>query len=435
MKSKLYHFVLSACLSFSSISCSWLELEPATAISPEILGQGEIEQLLTGTYRSLQNNPGRDTWVLFDMRGENLINTYLSGSFNDFVNNEIPSNNGTLLTMWQGYYKAIYDANATLSTLAKLEETDENLYIGAQARFLRAYAYYCLAIRWDGVPIIKENTLEQVKRDRQQAVFEFIKKELNGCITDGHLKTFAETSNSPFFVSLEAAQALMARLALTMGDKATAARLSEELINNPSFQLSENYDNIFNTTSNSEVIFSFRNSTSEGAQNLYALFTTYNSPMKGSWFLCPSPESEKMFNDPADTRKATCITHLQSSNTDYIIMNKFRDYTPLIVSRIAEMYLISAEAQGMAGLNRLNELRQIRGLQPLTDIKSESEYEKAVALERRKELYCEGFLFFDLVRTNKVAEEVGSMNGKTAYYLPLPESEVQYNPNLNEYND
>lgn len=292
MKSKLYHFALAACLSFSSISCSWLELEPGTAISPDILGQGEIEQLLTGTYRSLQNNPGRDTWVLFDMRGENLINTYLSGS-NDFVNNEIPSNNGTLLTMWRGYYKAIYNANVTLSTLAKLEQTEENLYIEAQARFLRAYAYYCLATRWDGVPIIKENTLEQVKRDKQQAVFEFIKEELNACITGGNLKTFAETSNAPYYVSLEAAQALMARLALTMGDKTTATRLAEALIENPSFQLSENYDNIFNTTSNSEVIFSFRNNTSESAQNLYALFTTYDSPMKGSWFLCPSPESEK----------------------------------------------------------------------------------------------------------------------------------------------
>ena len=434
MKSKLYHFALAACLSFSSISCSWLELEPGTAISPDILGQGEIEQLLTGTYRSLQNNPGRDTWVLFDMRGENLINTYLSGS-NDFVNNEIPSNNGTLLTMWRGYYKAIYNANVTLSTLAKLEQTEENLYIEAQARFLRAYAYYCLATRWDGVPIIKENTLEQVKRDKQQAVFEFIKEELNACITGGNLKTFAETSNAPYYVSLEAAQALMARLALTMGDKTTATRLAEALIENPSFQLSENYDNIFNTTSNSEVIFSFRNSTSESAQNLYALFTTYDSPMKGSWFLCPSPESEKMFDDPADTRKATCITHLQSTSTDYIIMNKFRDYTPLIVSRIAEMYLISAEAQGMAGLDRLNELRQYRGLQPLTNITSDSEYEKVVALERRKELYCEGFLFFDLIRTNKVAEEVSSMEGKNNYYLPLPESEVQYNPNLNEYNN
>lgn len=289
---KLNHLIYTLMLgtALGTSSCSWLDLEPATAVSPSILGQGEVEQLLTGTYRSLQNDPGRDTWVLFDMRGENLINTYLSGS-NDFVNNEIPSNNGTLLTMWRGYYKAIYNANTTLSILSNLEPSEKNTHIEAQARFLRAYAYYCLATRWDGVPIIKDNTLENVKRDKQSAVFNFIKEELSFCIDEGHLKPFGETSGAPFTVSLEAAQALMARLALTTGDMETAKNMAETLIANPKFKLSENYDNIFTTTNNSEMIFSFRNNTSEGGQNLYALFTTYNSPMKGSWFLCPSPES------------------------------------------------------------------------------------------------------------------------------------------------
>ena len=180
---KLNHLIYTLMLgtALGTSSCSWLDLEPATAVSPSILGQGEVEQLLTGTYRSLQNDPGRDTWVLFDMRGENLINTYLSGS-NDFVNNEIPSNNGTLLTMWRGYYKAIYNANTTLSILSNLEPSEKNTHIEAQARFLRAYAYYCLATRWDGVPIIKDNTLENVKRDKQSAVFNFIKEELSFCI-------------------------------------------------------------------------------------------------------------------------------------------------------------------------------------------------------------------------------------------------------------
>ena len=390
---KLNHLIYTLMLgtALGTSSCSWLDLEPATAVSPSILGQGEVEQLLTGTYRSLQNDPGRDTWVLFDMRGENLINTYLSGS-NDFVNNEIPSNNGTLLTMWRGYYKAIYNANTTLSILSNLEPSEKNTHIEAQARFLRAYAYYCLATRWDGVPIIKDNTLENVKRDKQSAVFNFIKEELSFCIDEGHLKPFGETSGAPFTVSLEATQALMARLALTTGDMETAKNMAETLIANPKFKLSENYDNIFTTTNNSEIIFSFRNNT--------------------------------------------CITTLESVSETYIIMNKFRDFTPLIVSRIAEMYLISAEAQGRNGLNRLNELRRSRGLNPYnnSDIASEEDYQKKVALERRKELYCEGFLFFDLIRTNKISEEVVSMNGKTNLYLPLPESEVQYNPNLNEYN-
>ena len=362
---KLNHLIYTLMLgtALGTSSCSWLDLEPATAVSPSILGQGEVEQLLTGTYRSIQHDPGRDPSELFDMRGENLLNHYLSGS-NDFVNNEIPSNNGTLLTMWRDYYKAIYNANTTLSILSNLEPSEKNTHIEAQARFLRAYAYYCLATRWDGVPIIKDNTLENVKRDKQSAVFNFIKEELSFCIDEGHLKPFGETSGAPFTVSLEAAQALMARLALTTGDMETAKNMAETLIANPKFKLSENYDNIFTTTNNSEIIFSLRNNTSEGGQNLYALFTTYNSPMNGSWFLCPSPVSEKLFEDPADTRNNTCITTLESVSATYNKMNKFRDFTPLIVSRIAEMYLISAEAQGRNGLNRLNELRRSRGMNP-----------------------------------------------------------------------
>lgn len=431
MKTNIYNTIISA-FAFYLTSCSGLEIEPRTAIDPGTLGQGEIEQLLTGTYRSLQNEPGRDTWVLFDMRGENLINTYLSSS-NDFVNNDIPSSNTTILTIWKGYYKVVNRANTVLSTLAKLEKTDSNLNIEVQARVLRAYTYYCLATRWDGVPLLKENTLERVKRDRQSVVFQFVKDELAYCINSGYLKSFKTMSGAPYYASQEAAKALLARVSLAIGDKIAAGQLAEELITSGIFSLSDDYDNIFTSTTNSEVIFSLKNNTNEGAQNLYALFTTYDSPMKGSWFLCPSPESECMFDDDKDVRKPTCITHMGSVSGDYVIMNKFRDYAPLIVSRIAEMYLISAEARGIDGLNRLNELRNKRGLTSIQP-SSTTAYEEAVALERRKELYCEGFLFFDLIRTGKVTEEVASMNGKNDYYLPLPESEVKYNPDLVEYN-
>ena len=53
---KLNHLIYTLMLgtALGTSSCSWLDLEPATAVSPSILGQGEVEQLLTGTYRSLQ---------------------------------------------------------------------------------------------------------------------------------------------------------------------------------------------------------------------------------------------------------------------------------------------------------------------------------------------------------------------------------------------
>lgn len=432
MKTKLLALFFFAAVLLQG-SCSGLDIEPRMAIDPKTLGQNEVQQLLTGTYRSLQSEPGRDTWVLFDMRGENLISTYLSSS-NQFVLNDISPANGTVLTMWRGYYKVIDRANLVLSSLAKLEATEGNLNIAAQARYLRAYSYYCLTTRFGDVPLITEPTLDRVKLHRHATILQFVRDELKTCIDGDVLEPLSGLSGAPFLVSVEAAKALLARVALTMGDMTTAGTLAEELITSGTFELSDDYDNIFTSSSNSEVIFSLSNSSSEGAANLFAFFTTYDSPVRGSWFLCPSPESELLFEDPADLRNTTNITHLiTSGGEDYIIMNKFRDYAPLIVSRIAEMYLISAEARGMAGLGRLNELRNQRGLPSIAPA-SEAEYADAVALERRKELYCEGFLFYDLLRTGRMSE-VGSMNGKTNHYLPLPESEVKYNPDLNEYND
>lgn len=433
MKKRLYSAIL-AIASLCFTSCSDLDFVPTTAIDPETLGQNEVEQLLTGTYCVLQSDPGRDTWVLFDMRAENLSSTYLSGE-NQFVVNNIDESNSTLLTMWSGYYRAIYEANLTIATLADLEDTDANLNIEAQARFLRAYCYYCLATRWDGVPLITENTLDLVRRDYQDVVFDFVKSELDYCISSGTLYSFSSVSGAPYLVTLEAAKALRARLALALDDMTTAATLAEEVVESGYFTLSSDYDAIFTSSLNSEFIFAFANNTTEDPVNLYALFTTYSSPISGSWFLCPSPEAQRMFDDDNDTRKSTCINVLVTdAGESYDLMNKFRDYSPLIVSRIAEMYLISAEAQGLAGVDRLNELRVKRGLDELY-FTSETEYQEAVALERRKELYSEGFLYYDLVRTGKVTEEVETMVGKTDFYLPLPESELTSNPELQYYND
>lgn len=360
---KIVYGAIVATLALTS--CSDLDFVPTTAVDPETLGQNEVQQILTGTYRELQSSPGRDTWVLNDMRGENVIGTYLSGE-NPFTVNDIREDNSVLLTMWSGYYKAINEANFAISTIDKLEKTESNLSIDAQARFLRAYSYYCLATRWDGVPLITENTLELVNRDTQATIFSFIESELDYCISSGALESASTMSGAPFIATLEAAKAIRARLALAKGDNSTAAQLAEEVITSGLYSLSDDYDKIFSTGTTSETIFALTNSTTEDPINLYALFTTYSSPITGSWFLQPSPEAERMFDDDNDTRKATCVNLLVTDSGDeYKLMNKFRDYAPLIVTRLAEMYLISAEAQGKAGAARLNELRAKRGLDAL----------------------------------------------------------------------
>src|SRR5690606_41904432 len=93
---------------------------------------------------------------------------------------------------------------------------------------------------------------------------------------------------------------------------------------------------------------------------------------------------------------AICINQYPSGQTR-------RD--PFIVSRIAELFLISAEAQGRSlGVNRLNELRRVRGLSDIFP-SSDEEYTTAILNERRRELLAENFMYHDLVRTGRAKDE------------------------------
>jgi hypothetical protein len=103
---------------------------------------------------------------------------------------------------------------------------------------------------------------------------------------------------------------------------------------------------------------------------------------------------------------------------------------PVIISRISELYLISAEAQGVEkGLPRLNQLRQARGLNPIYP-GTESEFIDALLKERRLELLCEGHRWYDLVRHGKAVSTLGILEYQTL--LPIPTSERQANGNLSQ---
>ena len=92
------------------------------------------------------------------------------------------------------------------------------------------------------------------------------------------------------------------------------------------------------------------------------MFYSYNHPNSGSYSYAPAGDVMTMYEDN-DLRKEISITTLDNLN----FINKYpsgqKGTDPVVISRLAEMYLISAEAQGVEkGLNRLNELRQARGL-------------------------------------------------------------------------
>ena len=106
--------------------------------------------------------------------------------------------------------------------------------------------------------------------------------------------------------------------------------------------------------------------------------------------------------------------------------------------RLAEQYLIRAEALLALGnvtgaRSDVNRIRSRAGLPNSTAITA-GELFSAILAERRVELFTEqGHRWFDLKRSGRATEQLGSTKPnweETDVLLPVPESELEINPNL-----
>lgn len=413
-------FILTAiCLTFILSSCAdELNLYPHASISPEGITEKDLPALRNGMYNSMQNQPRTRSFILFDILGGTLTNA--NSNPIDLINGMLSPLNGTIYEGWSGYYSALYDVNNVIGITENIPSSRIRDLVKGEAHYFRAYIYFCLTTRWGAVPIIKKNTMELVKRDPVDQVWSFIESELDEAIT------LLNTSTSYYYVSNDAAVALKARVMLSQGKKDKAAELAERLITSGRYKL-DSFDKIFRKKQNSEIIFAFENLTMESSINISDLFYNYSHPNKGQRAYLPSIEATNMF-ESGDKRKDISLDNVGGLDC----INKYPSgqtgTDPVIISRIAELYLISAEAQGRNnGLNRLNELRLFRGVSavyPTTD----NEYLEAILKERKLELIAENFIYHDLVRTGKAKEHLGIQDYQLL--LPIPGKELQLNKNL-----
>lgn len=121
----------------------------------------------------------------------------------------------------------------------------------------------------------------------------------------------------------------------------------------------------------------------------------------------------------------------QASTATTAINDNLRDqYVPGI--RLAEMYYILAEtaATPAIGVEYLNTVRQNRGLDILANTITASTLSSEITKEYQKEFYAEGQLFFYYKRIKSRLMQFRniSMTPKD-YVLPIPDAELQFNPN------
>ena len=417
MKNNIIGILLSTLLLTSCADS--LNIYSHSAVAPESVTEKDLPALRMGMYNSVQNGPGARAFIFFDILGGTLATS--SGNPKDLIYGTLNPLNGYIASSWNGYFSALYQVNNLISITDNIDASHalRNTAKG-EAHYFRAYIYFCLASRWGDVPIIRRNTLELVSRDPISEVWDFIVEDLDMAIS------LLGTSSSYYYVSKDAATALKARTLLSAGKKTEAGLVAESLITSGKYRL-DTYEKIFRKILNTEIIFAFENLSPESGNNIGDLFYTYAHPNKGQYAYRPTQEVMDMY-EPTDTRRDISVTNVSGSNC----INKYpsgqagRD--PVIISRLAEMYLISAEAQGRhTGIDRLNELRRFRGL---TDIypASDDAFIDAILLERKKELIAENFMYHDYVRTGKAASVLELLPHQ--HVLPIPGRELQLNPNL-----
>lgn len=375
---------------------------------------------------------------------------------------ELNANSGTFATCFQMYYSTLKNVNFTIENYHKVKETlkekydktddedekaelkgqmdDIDLFIGT-ACFARAYYYYNFLLRFGipynaatadtdlGVPLVTTyDVSSRITRNTVRECYDQVFKDLE--LAEKELvvrKPHAE--NSEFTV--DAVKALKARIYLERKEYDKAYATAMELIQSGTYPLVEPTKEAFedmwvHDTSSEEILIleiSLPDEEPNGWGSYYGLSRLYHYhspafiPTKG--LLDKYEEGDLRYN--AYFYLAPDLKVFEDHYKDEItIMQKFKgnpEYTYIKddptygrvpsgfhkprVFRIAEQYLIAAEAGFYAGkdaLMPLNALRASRGLKPVTT--SGDALINDIRDERLRELVGEGFRLWDLRRWN-----------------------------------
>lgn len=398
-------------------SCSgMLDQNSHTAILPDTVTESDLPSVRAGMYNRVQEAPGTLSYMSFDFVGGDVNQKDYTPI--QLIDATLKSGS-TKSTEWNGFYSALYQVNNAIYVANRFPDSEVARTTLGEAYYFRAYIYMCLTTRFGGVPLITVNTQDLVARASEEDCWNQIYEDITNAV--GMLGA----SSTYYYVSLDAAKALKARICLYMGRNDEAKELAEELITCGKYSL-DSFENIFSTypdrKNNKETIFAFMcldtaQSSIQPGNEFYSYDYTYKG--KGTYTI------PKEFFDAwasGDNRKSRSVVY----EGGYYRLNKYPagqgGTDPIIISRIGEMYLISAEAQGYPlGVARLNELRASRNLGAASATNSAS-FLDAVINERRFELFGENHRWYDLVRTGKAIEQIGIDDYQLKF--PIPDTEI-----------
>jgi len=435
MKTLKYIFILGSILL---VACNkQLDIQPTDAISSDvaITDKSGVEKAIYGSYDAFQQAGlyGRNRIILGDLSADNLVWTGTNMDYSQIDNNDVSIDNGIIDGMWIGAYDGINRVNNVLAALpgiGDLTDDERNMYEG-EALFMRALFHFELLTYFGGVPVKTAPTLDvnDINQPRNTAdeVYDQIIEDLG----NAQLKLPGPGAMTAGRANSYAAAALLARVYLTRfhADNDNqyallAANKADEVIESGAFSLVSSYASLYVGNDNSERIFQIVFSAQD--KNRLAEYFTPRT-LNGRYEVAPSDTLIHSW-DPLDSLRFEASIAFDTIGDPYCI--KYQELTegsdPVLVIRLAEMYLIKAEAMAYSNgdiaaiQDNINAIRTRAGLSPTT-ASTYDELKLAVENERRFEFAFEGHRWFDLVRTKRATTVLGIEEYKTLFPIPLSE--------------
>lgn len=359
-----------------------------------------------------------------------------------YQHNVLPGNN-TILEWWSNAYTNIYGANTIIDGMegsTSLTEEDKKKFKG-QALFVRAYVHSLLGSLFGEIPYITTTAYDDnnvVERLSSALVNEAIINDLQEAI---ELLEGEDTETGERVIpDVYAAKALLSRMYLYTEEWESAEMIASEII--AGFSLEADVRQVFLKESQ-ETIWQLKpgdiiKNTHEANQLIIQSIPGQSFALTESLLKAFEPDDmrQRHWTESISDIDSTVTLHFAHKYKANFSVTESLEHS--VIFRLAEQYLIRAEARAETGnlsgaREDLDAIRNRAGLDA-TPARLENELLEAIYQERRVELFTEqGLRWFDLKRTGKALDVLPALKPgwkATDVLLPIPELELQANPNL-----
>ena len=491
---KMKDFFASLCVVIGLSSCN-LNITPDTDIAGPDAGKlAYVEGLVAGIYNSMATIQAYDVVRYPDYQTDLFNETTQSGNRGgSFARWQLYYDDQDVYAIWATYYSVIASVNFTLDKAndALVAEPDNKDAINAlkgELYFFRAYFLHQLALRFCedydpakaetqlGVPCpTKYDALAKLNRGTLAATY----KRITDDIKEAEKLVLAAGAANSGKITADAVTALKAQVALQMHDYTNASTYAKSLYTTYTLATEKDeVDDMWKHDTSTETIFQINLTKSTmslvGSETYDYTYGSWDETEK-SYIFDPAYIPEQWvcdLYDESDWRYGTYIGPNRTKNIEATaaeqvkVVLKFTGNEDLFskenvltyknmpkIFRIAEMYMIDAEAQYRTGgdaLSPLNALRAARGLATVSS--TGDELFADIKKECVREFIGEGHRLFDLKRWGDGFKRDGQNSyktylqggttiyemevsaGESKFVWPIPQKEGANNSNIGKQN-